>query len=368
MPETKKRIVIASVLKPVSDPRMTEKIATTLSHDDTLDVHVIGYPAKYFSNEKITFHSFAPFARISLRRLVTPFNILRKIRSLKPSVVIIATHELLWMSLLAKLIHGTKVVYDIQENYYLNIIHTRAFNPTLKLPIALYVRLKEKLATLWVDHFILAEAVYVRQLNFTSGRHTVLENKVIEPPLRSVPNQNTFELLFSGTLAAATGVFEAITLTERLREIDSRITLRIIGFAPLKKELDRIRQAIMGSTGITLVGGDRHVDHKEIVQAISSAAAGIIAYERNAATEGRVPTKLFEYIGHGLPIIFSHPDPSWSELAGTANHPYTIIDMRSSNLSPILALLSESGHRGTSPGWIYWKSEEIKLQTLISAL
>lgn len=368
MPETKKRIVIASVLKPVSDPRMTEKIAATLSHDDQHDVHVIGYPSVYSSPEKITFHSFAPFKRISLRRLATPFKILGLVRKLRPSILIVATHELLWIALFVKLFHRTRIVYDVQENYYLNIIHTKAFHPILKFPIALYVRLKERMAARWIDHFFLAEEIYVTQLSFARHRHTVLENKLVNSPAPSTSARVEFSLVFSGTLSRSTGVFEAIHLAKDLHKIEPRFTLTIIGHAPLVTEYKGVLSEIAGFPFIRLVGGNCHVQHQEIVKAISQAAAAIIAYEPNPASEGRIPTKLFEYIGLGVPIVFTRPFTHWVHLARKANHPCLVIDLTMPDANALLRFFSSTSNRGTFPSWVYWKSEEIKLKTAISTL
>lgn len=369
MPEMKKRIVIASVLKPVSDTRMAEKIAATLAQDETMDVHVIGYPTAYFPNEKITVHSFAPFARISFKRFTTPLKILRIIRKVKPSVLIVTTHELLGTALLAKLLTSAKVVYDVQENYYLNILHTKAFDSFIKYPIAAFVRLKEIIARTWVDHFFLAEEIYAKQLRFTRGKTTVLENKAKDTLLPQATHiRNPRSLLFSGTLSESTGVFEAITLAKALYKIEPETTLTIIGFAAIKHELERIRFEVSDLPFIRLIGGSSLVNHQEIVQTITECGAGIIAYELNPATEGRTPTKLFEYIAGGLPIIFTRGNRAWEQLAFQARHPFFVVTSSPPTIQQLRQWLVKSTPRGTVSKAVYWKTEEIKLKTAISAL
>jgi glycosyltransferase involved in cell wall biosynthesis len=368
MPEIKKRIVIASVLKPVSDTRMTEKIAATLAQDDTLEVHVIGYPSSPSPNEKITSHSFDPFERLSFRRLATPLKIFRIVRKLNPSILIVTTHELLGIALLMKLLTRTKVIYDVQENYYLNILHTNAFNPLLKYPIAAYVRLKETLAGKWVDHFLLAEEIYRQQLTFARDHSTVLANKATHTfaPLTQIASP--FKLIFSGTLSRSTGVFEAIRIAKNLHKIEPGITLTIIGYAALDKELYRIQAEIQSSPFISLIGGNSHVNHEEIVKAIASSGAGIVAYENNPATEGRIPTKLYEYVAHSLPILFTRNYPQWEHFTMQSNLQFAVLNASHPDFPSVINWLAEEKARGTINESVLWKSEENKLATAISAL
>ena len=52
----KQRIVLASVLKPVDDTRMFEKIGKSLSDNPDFEIFIIGYPSKQPPNDpEITF-------------------------------------------------------------------------------------------------------------------------------------------------------------------------------------------------------------------------------------------------------------------------------------------------------------------------
>src|ERR1044071_1917223 len=93
----KRRIVLASVLKPATEPRMFEKIGMSLSK--TFEVVCIG--ASTSSKKRIESGAnprvleLPKVNRLSLSRLFMPLNVLIKIIKLKPSVVIICTHELI---------------------------------------------------------------------------------------------------------------------------------------------------------------------------------------------------------------------------------------------------------------------------------
>ena len=94
-----KRIVIASVLKPVDDTRMSEKIGCSLAEAGH-EVHICGFSTLAKNQSKAFWHPLSHFSRISLQRLMAPFVLYRKIKELKPELLIITTHALLTVALL----------------------------------------------------------------------------------------------------------------------------------------------------------------------------------------------------------------------------------------------------------------------------
>src|SRR5262245_60446393 len=106
----KRRIVIASVLKPVNDTRMFEKIGETLAQNH--EVHVFGFSTSEPSTSaKISVHPHRKFQRLSFRRLLTPWKLLFQIQRLNPSDLIVATHELLFQAWILKWWCGCKIYY-----------------------------------------------------------------------------------------------------------------------------------------------------------------------------------------------------------------------------------------------------------------
>ena len=86
--------------------------------------------------------------------ITLPFLIFRKIMRLAPDLLIVGTHELLVVAVLYKIFSRKKIVYDVQENYLLNITHTDAFPLLLRWPIAMWVRLKEIALAGFFDRFL----------------------------------------------------------------------------------------------------------------------------------------------------------------------------------------------------------------------
>lgn len=352
----KRRIVLASVLKPVDDTRMFEKLGRELS--PYAEVSIIGYPSAAIPETEITFYPLKHFQRLSLGRVFAPWRILFKLWQLRPDALVVTTHELLFAGCVLKAL-GSTLYYDVQENYYLNILHTNAFPRALRGLIANYVRMKEKLFAPFVDRFILAEKIYFSQLAFTGSRAIVIENKAAGnlPSARNYGEPVNF--LFTGTLAETTGVFEAIRVIELLREIKPAITLTIAGYAPSFVEFRALCELVKGKPHIRIVGGDRLVPHQQILQLIRASDVGLISYQSNPATEGRRPTKLFEYLAFRLPILAS-AGTGWTELMARYEAG-VVYDPADFNAAEILQKLSKTTFYPTFPAEATWQTEVPRL-------
>src|SRR6185295_1201799 len=105
----KRRIVIASLLKPVDDTRMFEKMAVTLSDSGQYEIYIIGHPSQNIpANANIHFFPLPAFSRISFGRLLAPLRVLRILYQVKPQILIVNTHELLIVAVLNRILFGTR--------------------------------------------------------------------------------------------------------------------------------------------------------------------------------------------------------------------------------------------------------------------
>jgi glycosyltransferase involved in cell wall biosynthesis len=306
-----RRIVIASVLKPVNEPRMYEKLGQSLRRSHA-EVHIIGFPVllKLKREDNLFLYPIAkrPFLRLSLKRFWAPFTVLKKVIAIHPEILIITTHELLFAAILSRWMTGCKIIYDVQENYYRNIRYTHTFPTGIRDVLAGWVRLKERICSKFIDHFILAEKGYEVELPFARP-FTVLQNKLTKNIL-SLYGKRAYtgyaNILFSGTLAQTTGVFKAIELITGLHEIDPSFSLTIVGHCPVKADWQKLHQLASHHSFIKLLINRHPVPHTHILTEIQQVDVGIIWYPDNLSTQSSLPTKLFEYLGLGLPILIHH--------------------------------------------------------------
>jgi len=364
----KTKLVLASILKPVDDTRMFEKFGLSLSQTNKYDINIIGFYSKNIPTvPDITFHPVFNFYRLSLKRILAPLKCFRLLIKIRPKILIINTHELLIVTWLYKILFGCKLIYDIRENYYRNIIYTRSFPLIIRPFIAGYVRAKEYISTLFTNHYFLAEKQYEREFTFSKGKSTVIENKFrkIGGDIKR-EKHDRISLLFSGTIAESTGVFHAIDIAKKLSQISSKISLKIIGYCALPKTLDRVKKAIKNQPNISLQGGDHLVPHDQIIRAISQADFGIIYYPANYSTMNSTPTKLYEYLGLQLPILVQDHEP-WVSLV--KKHDAGIVlerDFQPENL--LKSMTSDSFYKNHSEVDILWKSEAKKLLEIVKTL
>jgi len=361
----KTRIVIASVLKPVDDTRMFEKLGQTLS--EQAEVHIIGYASRAIVNHpSITFHSLQPFSRLSVSRVLSSWKVFRKIIHIKPDIAIITTHELLAIGVISKILLSCKLMYDVQENYGRNILYTNAFPKFIRPFLAAYVRLKEWITSPFINHFLLAERGYEKELKFSGNKKTSIENKVRRvDTIVEKKNDGNIHLLFSGTLAETTGVFTAIELAGQLHKVNSSVRLTIMGYCSQQIALEKIRKSINDKNFIQLVGGDYLIPHSEIIKAIQSSHFGIIAYAENKSIINSIPTKLYEYLGYQLPILMVDYKP-WIEITKpyNASIPFDISNL---NAGEMLSQMKNHSFYLSPPKDVFWESEGEKLKKIVFA-
>jgi len=363
----KKKIVIASILKPVNDTRMYEKMALSLANMGNYDVHIIGFSISDIADHpNITHHPLFNFQRLSLQRLLAPWVALKHIKRIKPYTLIINTHELLFIGAIYRLISNSQVIYDVRENYYRNILYTHTFPIVLRPFLALWVRFKEYLSKVFISHYFLAEEAYAQEFSFAKGKYTIIENKYQPHAHRSIATRTKggLKLLFSGTLAESTGVFQAIDLAKSLSAIDPLVQLHIIGYSPLTHVIKKINNEIAGHSYITIEGGDRQVPHEQIISNIMDSNFGIICYPYNKSTVNSTPTKLYEYLANQLPILIQN-HPKWKQIC-ESNSAGIVVDFDSFSAEELLhAMLNKDYYSNSGNEQFLWSSESSKLLSVI---
>lgn len=349
----KQRVLLISTLKPADEPRMHAKIGATLARAQ-YDVICAGNQCSGATQiDGVETIQLYAMERSSFSRLKSFLKAWGVFRRTKPRVVVVCTFELLWISVWYKWVSGARIVYDVQENYVLNTVNSDSPKVS-KVVWKWFIQLQQYTTKPWVDYFWLAEEVYQQQLHIPQTRSAVVENKSLQFPTPAPPSETT--IIYTGTIADSYGSLEAIDVAEDiLRQIPGRFVLA--GYAPDRNFLKRVRDRIRANSNMELVGGDTFVRYNQIQDLIASASCAIITYKSSPAFAGKRPTKMYEYLVAGLPILL--PEASeWMDLCRSYGR---VLPIKSSgvDIAELRKLISSHPVRVPSTySNLYWKSNE----------
>jgi glycogen(starch) synthase len=373
MPKT--RILLASILKPVTDTRMYDKLGRSLAKIPGTEIHLFGQATTITQTlENLIFHPHLPFKRLSFTRLTAQWKYYKTILKVKPEIIVITSPELLPVTILFKILFKAEIFYDVQENYFSNITNQTTYPKWLRPLLGQGIKLLEKLSGRFISHYFLAERSYANELTFPGDNYTVLENKYLKigsGSLKAFPIQvsinQPINLLYSGTIAEVYGIWEAIDLAEKLHNINPLINLTIIGYSALESTFRRLQAHIKEKPFIRLIGGNTIIPHSEIREVIQQANIGLLAYQPNPSTANCIPTKLFEYMAEGLPMIIPE-NPLWEGLIDRAEAGFSIDYFRFDPLEILNQIEIRTFYALGIPEDVFWNSEEEKLLNLMQTI
>lgn len=401
-------ILLASVLKPLDDTRMLGKFGRTLAQQSGSRVHVAGRAAAPPPHlpPNLQVHELLHGSRLSLARLRAQWRYWQLLRQVQPTVVFVHAPELLPATVLWQCLgRGRRFVYDVRENYALNIQTQAVYPPWARNVLAALVRRLETLAAARAAAVLLAERSYATELPFAAGAEEtsvagaasrgrrffkgrqaqeapvpvlIIENKY--QPYDSVPAawprrlphvSEPLRLVYSGTISELNGVWEALRFAVHLRTVWPLAHLTIIGACQQPALLARLQAAIAAADGaVTLLGGAALVPHAAVVAELRRSHLGLLPYRPHPSTARCVPTKLFEYLGLALPLVLP-PNPLWQPLAEAAGAGL-VFDFQQATY-PLAAELAAALRAGTyypqgPPPLAFWEPETKKLSVLLDSI
>jgi glycosyltransferase involved in cell wall biosynthesis len=235
-------------------------------------------------------------------------------------VYVVHAPELLGMaSKLKKRFPQARFVYDMHEDYALNIREAGYYPFWLKGILANRVRQAELAFASWGDAVVFAETCFETLLDMKSGVGFTLPNLFRESKT-AMPELPTLEdglpiLLFSGTVAENWGIRLAV---ETWKQLNAKIPVRLVvaGIAydkALKNSiLEQVAQSGFSSRFLWWGNGE-YVPHTEILAWIKASQLGLTPYILRPNLAERMPTRFFEFMAMGKPVLFTQ-NPPWDEL------------------------------------------------------
>jgi hypothetical protein len=312
-------IVIASVLKPLKDPRAYYRFGISMRETNKYLINIIGFSSKKESNEKnVKFHTIFSENRIHISRLLVGWRFFKVINKVKPELVIVTTFELLPAAVLGKLMLGYALVYDVQENYVLNISQNKTMSGWKKKLASIAVKMIESCSGPFVDHHFFAEQVY--QVEFPEiNKSTILENKfygkVAEVPPFKIQSSTNLKFLISGTLTEVYGILEGIEWFKSIHPYYPQATLTVIGHVPMPGFYQKLKEATVDQSSIRFRGSGSPILYTAVVKAYAESDIVLLPYHQLPSISPKIPSKMYESIALGKPCLFQ-TNPKWEKICG----------------------------------------------------
>jgi glycosyltransferase involved in cell wall biosynthesis len=350
----------------IRDPRIFHKECKSLASAG----HDVGLVAVHERAEIIDGVKIVPVARAEGRldrMLRVGWRVYRAARRERADVYHFHDPELLWVGVLLKL-GGATVIYDVHEDVPKQIMGKHWIPGWARPLISRAVAIVEQVGARIVDGIVAATPSIAAK--FPPHKTAVVQNFPEASFARAHDAQRPFSersdaFVYAGGLMEIQGVREMATAFALLPE---GMTGTVAGtFYPATLEAE-----IAALPGWTRVRYLHQVPRAEVVQAMRDARAGLVLNHPTVNYIDAYPTKMFEYMALGLPVVCSN-FPLWTEIVRGADCGVAV-DPRDPEAiaAAITALgddpelarrLGENGRRAITERF-NWEAEVAKLEAL----
>jgi glycosyltransferase involved in cell wall biosynthesis len=369
-PTKKVPVLIASTLKPIMDVRAFGKLALSLGETNTYSLFIIGFsPKRPISIPGFRFFSSMSHFASRLDRVLAQLRFLFRLLQVRPNLLICCTYELLPIASFIKPLIRYKLVYDVQENYMLNL----SLNPNLsekkRKKASSLIKKAESVSS--IDLFLLAEKCYADEMP-EKKPSLVLENKFAgelkeQKPIQ-LKDKTGVKFCITGTITPAFGTSDAVEWFRKIIKTFPDAELIIAGHCPLFSFSEKLEKAAKEIPNLSLQLSQNPIEHEELLSVISNSDFVLLPYQSHEAIRGKMPTKIFECAALGIPVLIS-PNPIWENFLAEFQGGFVIDFLNLSKASEQLeTALSHTFFTSTPPASILWKTEKPHFQKAIQDL
>jgi hypothetical protein len=365
-------IVIASVLKPLKDPRAYYRFAFSLRETNKYNINIIGFSLKKEPEEEnIKLHSIFSKNRNDFSRALAGARFFKRLFQIKPKLVIVTTFELLPAAILAKWMLGFALVYDLQENHVLNLSQNKTMSGWKKDLSKAFVSLVESCSNPFIDHYFFAEKVYQKEFPKIKSP-TLLPNKYYGPvqdikPVSFVSGKN-LRFLISGTLTEVYGILEGIEWFKSVLAYFPQATLTVIGHVPMQVYYQKLCEATAEQRSIQFEGSENPIPYSAILKAYSESDIVLLPYHQIPSISPKIPSKMYESIALGKPCLFQ-VNTEWEDICSVYPAGKVIDFWDLTHSQQHLNDFLKGTYFDLKPGdEVLWKSNEAKFLDVVTRL
>lgn len=305
-----RKVCILTTVHPPFDGRIFHRAAKTLA----VSGYNVALIATHDKCEVVDGIRIIPMAKRTTRvsRMFRTLSVLLLAIKQKADFYHFHDPELLPAGILLKIFTNAKVIYDVHEDhpetmlskYYL----PRSFRPYMSCIFDIF----EKSVSRLFDYIIPATEGIEKHFKHVSKKTSVVKNYPTQRPVskrkynrKMASDQHT--LICTGGFAEQYGINEEVRCLGFIR--DFNVKLKLIGKFHTKVFEDKVK-SFPEFQGVEFLGW---VPYEEVCQHLLTADVGLVTYHPLPYMIDALPTKIFEYMSAGLPIVASN-FPLWERI------------------------------------------------------
>ncbi|WP_174549875.1 glycosyltransferase [Herbidospora cretacea] len=265
--------------------------------------HEVTYAAPYSARGVVprSWVNGVDLPRAAERRRFTAVRAARKVfKSMRGKVDMVLIHDPELLFAVAGVRHRPTVVWDVHEDTPATLSLKPWLPSFLRPPTRFMARMLES----WAErnfHLLLAETAYAGRFR---EAHLVVPNETWVPDTVSPPGDD--RVVYLGWLSEARGVREAIEVGRLLRP--HRVVVELIGYADPQS-----RRMLAAAVEEGALEWRDFMPNDEALKRLDGALAGLSLLHDEPNYRHSMPTKIVEYMAHGIPVITT-PSPRAVEL------------------------------------------------------
>ena len=294
------RIAHLTSVHPPFDPRIFHKQCKTLRNAG-FDVHLV---AQHTQSEVVDDIPICALPQMEGRyvRLALQPSLYRQARALQADVYHIHDPELIPLLWLLKHTTDAAVVYDMHEDYAAR----GGIEGSLLSAL-------ERWCLTWVNHVVLAEKGYVDRVYETTPRTYILNYALSEDLNRSCDTASRKErpgirLLYTGVASRTRGLCTMLKTVEILKSSNISAHINISGVCNIPSDR-RWAEAFIAKNSlehnVVLNGWREYLPIQEMTSSYLCSDIGMCLMQPHSNYMKSIPTKFYEYLSYGLPILCS---------------------------------------------------------------
>jgi glycosyltransferase involved in cell wall biosynthesis len=295
------KVVHLTSVHEASDARIVHKECATLA-DGGYDVALISTGAQKTLPGTVR-HVTVRRPRNRLERFTkTIWSVYRAARAERADVYHFHDPELIPVGALLRL-HGAEVIFDVHEDIALDIKTKPWISPALRPAVSATATVVLRVVQTWFSAIVPATPSIAE--SFSHRRTIVVRNypRLEELGIKDdvMPFlQRPRTAIYLGSITAVRGLYQMVeAMSHPSMQPDARLLLAG------QFEDEALRESASRLPGWSRVDAPGQLPRSAIGSALAQAQIGLLVLQPAESFELSIPTKLFEYMGAGLPVIGS---------------------------------------------------------------